>query len=986
MDVKIAQANTDKFLLPKPVKMWKKPYRPRSSLLSTASLVKAQMTETDDPSQLTMFNIISTPSVCRFCHRTHNQESARDLDKTSKQKPFKCQFCQAIFSISCLFIAHMENHTGKSLYRCEFCGVLFVDFFSMIAHRKEHLIFPCKYCSQKFVSNEEMHKHMSSSHYPKKKKKKLTRLSKLSKRAFSLKVDLILQQNTNILKPTHTCDVCYKSFPLLSYLLTHKRCHTKEKPYKCDTCGKNFKHSTVLKIHQQQHAGADAYECEYCKRVFSQWRHLASHVRIHANTCKPISKEHSKSSPVLLTSLLRNNSLTSDVLKPGQIVNASGTIENTIPAHSKGKLPIKIADPNPNPIMTAPLDFRQQTSAPAVRSSVIHQIGEDSSIINPKKLPSSLIVSTSIVSSPAISPTTTSISSINNSSSNASVVVSSPVSSSVLVPATVSSIINPVSLNQVAIPTRASPVSLVTKIKQENVDTTAVICPNLTNTVEIQRPASTEVQPINGKLAFPVLPFASIDQATTKDVQSIPKLPIKLKIKEESDKWLTNDVQMKAAVTPSSTPSPTLVSDLNLLKVEKIDSDSEGSVSYMEPSPEDNQPERASMLIKLEPMEINGDAKLNSPMESTADMNVANEVPPYEIVNNFRTIVPPETNDQSLVKEEHSSQMASNPEPMEHNNILENRSNFIKEEPISNLNTDDSVISLINAKPVKENHFTVEAANNTPNDQISSNVCVYCGEKTHSKELMEFLESNPGDKPFKCHFCGEKFAVGCLFSKHLENHTGDILYQCDVCHKIFEDFLTLIFHRKITHQGYMCEQCKQVFVCQSDLNRHTRLVHYTEKTYNCNHCDKTFLQKCNLNFHLHTHTGVQPYSCDECGRKFTRPGSLNAHMRTHKPYQCDICDKIFSTSGQLQCHAQLHARESLFKCDHCERRFPLKKSLHEHLCKEHAYENLPYECEECGKRYLYSYMLIQHRLSHRIGKNTHKEVVTDTLKETLFQS
>lgn len=1002
MDVKIAQANTDKFLLPKPVGTWKKPYRPRSSLLSSASLVKAQMAQTTSPATLALAlaKVISTPSICQFCQRNHNQESARDLDKSSKQKPFKCQFCQEIFSISCLFIAHMENHTGKSLYRCEFCGILFVDFFSMIAHRKDHLTFPCKLCSQKFVSSNELAKHMTSVHS---QKKKVSQMSKLSKKAFSLKVDLILQQNTNVLKPIHTCEICYKSFPLLSHLLAHKKCHTKEKPYKCDVCGKNFKHSTVLKIHQQQHTGSDMYVCEHCGRVFSQCRHLASHIRTHSKDkmSGPIPEDPPKSSPLLLTALLRNSPPAS-LLQPGQIVNASGAIENLIPAHSKGKVPFKITDPHTDSLIDAPLDFRQQTSVGAVRNSVIHQVGGDSNVINQQKLQlntrnsgkmSSLVSPTSVTPisilasiTEAVNPT--SVTSVINTSSIAPVVVSSS-PTPVLVPTTVSSIINPVSLGQM-VPTSpmpvVTPVSLTTKINPEIVTSlvpTSAACSDMTEAVEIQRPASAEAQPISSKIKAPVLRSASTDQATVKDLRSICKLPLKLKLKEEPEKWLTNRIHTAATIT-SSTPSSMKIPESNLLKIEKMDTDTGVLIkSGVKNSGLEQLPPIA--LVKCEPMEVSQDTKPKSPVESAVNSNVSNEIPPDKTAHQSSNliIVPTKLNDQGI----------SDLEQMDYDNVSEKGSKINKEITSPNINANDeaplslvkkeSVPNSLSTLPLKDNlkkeHLTLETSN-MPNNQISSNICMYC-KKTHNKELINFLESNPGDKPFKCHFCAETFSIGCLFSKHIEEHTGKILYQCDVCHKIFEDFLTLIFHRKTMHQGYVCNQCSQVFVCESDLKRHTRLVHYVEKTYDCEYCGKSFLQKCNLTFHKHTHTGEQPYRCEECGRKFARPGSLNAHMRTHsrlKPHKCEICDKAFNTSGRLRCHIRLHICEMSFKCDLCDRSFPQSKGLKEHLRSEHTGEKLPYECEECGKCYMYSYMLIQHRLSHR-GKNILKEVVTDTL-------
>ncbi|XP_028179096.1 zinc finger protein 613-like [Ostrinia furnacalis] len=114
-------------------------------------------------------------------------------------------------------------------------------------------------------------------------------------------------------------------------------------------------------------------------------------------------------------------------------------------------------------------------------------------------------------------------------------------------------------------------------------------------------------------------------------------------------------------------------------------------------------------------------------------------------------------------------------------------------------------------------------------------------------------------KPTDCYQCGKHFETqdACL-RHHREEHPRTSFYP--------------------PSDRQICE------ICGASLSRSTVAMHlnmHTRETlYSCDVCGRTFHSKGGLKRHMVTHTGEKRYACRLCEKRFTQSGSLSLHYRT----------------------------------------------------------------------------------------------------------
>ena len=174
---------------------------------------------------------------------------------SSEEKAFSCPICNQKFSRKCSMDAHMATHNDDSsrfLFDSLHDGDgLVVDTYSESSTSGNAISlqkYSCRLCDQQFSKKYWLKEHCSEVHT----------------------TDRLFQ-----------CDVCSKSFKLLSSLKAHESIHTGEKPFSCNICGKSFRQRGTLDNHLRVHTKEKPFSCDICKKRFSLKANLQTHCRIH---------------------------------------------------------------------------------------------------------------------------------------------------------------------------------------------------------------------------------------------------------------------------------------------------------------------------------------------------------------------------------------------------------------------------------------------------------------------------------------------------------------------------------------------------------------------------------------------------------------------------------------------------------------------------------------------------------------------------------
>nr|CAI5870413.1 unnamed protein product [Callosobruchus analis] len=284
--------------------------------------------------------------------------------------------------------------------------------------------------------------------------------------------------------------------------------------------------------------------------------------------------------------------------------------------------------------------------------------------------------------------------------------------------------------------------------------------------------------------------------------------------------------------------------------------------------------------------------------------------------------------------------------------------------------------------------------------------CTYCN-KTFTRKafLNQHITNKHPDfiasldcKIHQCTKCTYKTTRSSLLRNHMKKH---LFNRCTYCNKTFAYKISLNDHIIKKHPDFIatvsskiheCAKCTYKTTISSKLTEH--MIKHTDFA-RCTYCNKTFAHKISLNDHIikmHpdfiASVSSKIHECAKCTYKTTISSKLTEHMTKHpdlakhitkkhpdfiasvgcKVHECTKCSYKTTRSSHLKDHMAKHP-ELADKCTYCDKTFPRKTLLNNHITKKHpdfiaSVSCKVHECTKCTYKTTRSSYLKDHMAKH----------------------
>lgn len=149
------------------------------------------------------------------------------------------------------------------------------------------------------------------------------------------------------------------------------------------------------------------------------------------------------------------------------------------------------------------------------------------------------------------------------------------------------------------------------------------------------------------------------------------------------------------------------------------------------------------------------------------------------------------------------------------------------------------------------------------------------------------LTSPPNPVTFECFICKKQFKMRNYLRNHMKIHIEIREYQCEKCSFASKTRCYLKQHIRYVHEKkkyvHKCNICSRSFIYKYLCDRHVRLKHSNNETFQCFTCGSVFSTEIKLKKHERDiHYSIKKHSCPDCGKLFKYNGyKLTRHMKTH---------------------------------------------------------------------------------------------------------
>ncbi|XP_017779362.1 PREDICTED: zinc finger protein 99-like isoform X2 [Nicrophorus vespilloides] len=236
----------------------------------------------------------------------------------------------------------------------------------------------------------------------------------------------------------------------------------------------------------------------------------------------------------------------------------------------------------------------------------------------------------------------------------------------------------------------------------------------------------------------------------------------------------------------------------------------------------------------------------------------------------------------------------------------------------------------------------------------------------HTEGIPQTDSNSKTTYHYKCPLCTFTYPKSSL-RYHIQNHTNEKSYRCDVCGAKFARKSHWKAHLKIhedpkreyrsptdgrtREHSYLCAICGVHFNKNSTLQKHM-LVH-TGKTVRCpvETCVHFARSEADLKSHMTTHSDERNYPCDLCQYRGKSVQQLKRHKTMHedgKKFKCQHCSFTTRLQFHLVRHERIHTGSKPFVCPHCDYRSNNLENLRKHVMATNKHPGrCMYECKFC---------------------------------------